>query len=233
MGKRILMAGCVAVCLLGSVAFAGIDEIKIIMTFGNDSSFDADGGDGSGQQTITGIDVGSVTITGTGAFRQPDADVSAMVTDMTNTSSDGVASAEFDAGTWSLILYAENDTYVPKGDIVLSIAGTVDWYNEYENGSNAPDGEGIILFNSGDVVLNEDYWGTEVSWGSTVAGKSGVKTSISNAVQPPNPDLRDYDHDWTSSNVTFTVYADSSAIPEPMTMLLLGLGSVALLRRKK
>ena len=32
---------------------------------------------------------------------------------------------------------------------------------------------------------------------------------------------------------TATLFADSADIPEPTTMLLLGLGSVALLRRKK
>ena len=87
----------------------------------------------------------------------------------------------------------------------------------------------LVLAMLGAVLMA--YWGAGVTWGST-NGKSGLETSISNAIQDGG-NLEDYATDWSSNNVTMFLWADSSVIPEPATIALLGLGGLALIRRRR
>ena len=55
---------------------------------------------------------------------------------------------------------------------------------------------------------------------------------ISSVLFTPDYVINDYQSGYESENLTVTLLADDQAIPEPATMLLLGLGAV-LLRKKK
>lgn len=229
MNKKVLSFVIVLVVFsVVSVASAEmITEIQLLVGLGLTSSFDADGGSGTGSQTmqstngalvITDVNPSGTMFTKTNfSLTFDDCDGSA--------SAGGTAAASFGSGTWMAELYnPAND-----GDLVLSISGTVDWYNELETNPNAIDGQGIVTIDVGSVFLNFGYWGLGSSWASG-NGKSAIASMISNIAPTP---LEDYNSDWSSSNVMLLVYADSSAIPEPATIALLGLGAVALIRKKR
>jgi hypothetical protein len=216
----VLLVGCV-VLLASSVASAQLTKIEIVFAMGLTSDFDADGGSGSnGLQTLQSTN---------GAYVYTDdiyappisfstSDILATFEDTTDTSSGGVASAEFGSGVLQLQLFDSGD------NVVMDMSATVDWYDELETADNAVDGRGILTL--GSVTLGGELLGHE--WAST-NGKSGLLTSIVNAQPQP---LTSYLTDWSSNNVMLMLYADSSVIPEPATIMLLGLGAVVLARRR-
>lgn len=217
----VVLVGCV-VLLVSSVASAQLTKIEIVFAMGLSSDFDADAGSGgNGLQTLQSTN---------GAYVYTDdiyappisfatSDILATFEDTTDTSGGGVASAEFGSGAWQIQLF-DSDS-----QLVMDMSGTVDWYDELETADNAVDGRGILTL--GSVSLGGELTGHD--WAST-NGKSGLLTSIVNA--QPSP-LTSYQTDWSSNNVMLMLYADSSTIPEPATIMLLGLGAVVLARRRR
>lgn len=213
-----IWVACIVVALAG-VSSAAVDKIEVLINTGMFSDYVA----GAGTQTLAGTN--GVYVYSDGAFSHSfaaaDTSIGISFGDITDNSSGGVASADFDSGNWSVALS-------DAGSVVLSMSGTVDWYEELETAPNAVDGRGVVSLSS--IYVDPVFWGTGASWGST-NGKSGVQTEISNATQTGG--LTDYQTDWSSTNVRLIVWADSNAIPEPATIAIMALGSLALLRRRR
>ncbi len=219
--KGALLVGCL-VLLLSNAASAQLAKIEIIFTMGLTSSFDADGGVAeNGLQTL--VSTNGAHIYTDDIYAPPisfaASDIVCTFEDTTDTSSGGIASAWFDSGTWQIQLFDSASV------MVLDMSGTVDWYDELETATNAVDGRGIVSI--GSIYLGGELTGHQ--WAST-NGKSGLISSIVNAQPQP---LTNYQTDWSSNSVMMLLYADSSAIPEPATIMLLGLGAVGLLGRKR
>lgn len=219
-----------ALAMIGSTAWSatitqvGVD-IDLIYTFGMSSSYVAGGGDGSGQQDIWSQNGAYVYMEDGSDVYFNNTDVQISVTAMTdNSAGDGVAKARFETGIWSISL---NDPADP-GNEVLALGGTVDWYTEDEINFNAPYGKALVTLDPLQTEIDAGFWG-DATWGST-NGKSWFEVFFAGASPAP---LEDYDTDWGSTNVTSILWADTSTIPEPITLVLLSAGAVGLLRKRR
>ncbi|MBN1796392.1 MAG: PEP-CTERM sorting domain-containing protein [Sedimentisphaerales bacterium] len=153
-----------------------------------------------------------------------------------DTSSQGVASALFNALTLTVNLYTDSGHTQSVGSFEIALWGTLG-YEEHETGVTPPDpGTGASALYGSALVSMIDFSVTDGStnyvWSDTtglssVAGFTATTTSLS-----PN-NIPDYNPtDWSSDNCVLTVLADETAIPEPATLALLGLGSLLLRRRR-
>jgi hypothetical protein len=228
--SRVVQRVCILVLLLlfSSAASAQIESIKmdLIFEFGGTSLFDADGGIGNGLQTIAASNGSYIFFDDPYAtpYSTNTSNTILEFSDVTDNSDSGVASATFGDGTIDIKLFAPGTT-----DLVLHLAGTVDWYNEDEETINGVDGQGVFTLTT--EFVDTGTFGTHAEWASG-NGKSAVLTSITGANQG-GYSLVNYQSDWSSPNVSLFIYADSSAaIPEPATIVLFGLGFLALRRKR-
>lgn len=221
------------VCLIGilllfcATAQAQILDINLdwILGYGMNSSFDAT----ARTQTLIGLN-GAIVHSDEDDywyFSTGSSDISAIFTGAVGNTSGTEAEAHYDGGTWSITLY-------DAGSPVLDLSGTVVWYWEIEDEEiavNRVGGQGLVTVDPilpGDI--DDTFFGGHGEW-SSADGKSAIITTISGATPPP---LDNYDSDWSSTNVSMTLWADSSkAVPEPATMMLFGLGSLLFLRKRK
>ncbi len=224
--KRLLVIALIAL-LVSTTASAAITKIQLLVGTGLASSFV----NSTGIQTISGTNGGAYIFTDEGGATPSFFGFTYMSTTFTgcdDLSSGGIAAADFDGGSWTATIYDPCDT---SNNILFSISGTVDWYEEEEKTSNGVEGRGIITITGTTVG---DYWTRDnrggAAWDSS-NGKSGITTTITGASQ--DGDLKDYATDWSSNNVILFIHADSSAIPEPATLGLLGLGALAFRRKRK
>jgi hypothetical protein len=224
MKKFICVAG--ALLLLSVAVQAGILEVSIAQTTGVTASY-------NGTSKILNWDQGTsglIVDEDWGVFEFGTATVSAEFSGVTDLSSGGVAKATFSTGSWSMDLSdITNTTYgVSLTGATVHLAGGISGlYTEQElPEGDALDGRAVVTLTS----ANFSGFGTEFSllWGNS--GMLGGM--ISSIVFPPDTNIQDYQTSYLSQNVTITLLSDHTAIPEPVTMLLLGLGAV-LLRKKK
>ena len=224
--KVCFVIGCVLV--ISCVGMAQFTKIELIYEMGMTSSFDTDGGGGGGALQHLGSSNGAWVFDDTGgpATQFTSTNVVFDFETLTDISTgDGKAKGQFRSGNWTVEMFDAGS------NVVLGLYGIADWYDESENKTNKVDGRGIITVNDSLTVIDETFWGSGHTWASAPGNKSGVISIISNATQDGG-DLEDYATNWSSNNVTMLIYADSSNIPEPATLCLLGLGSL-LLRRKR
>jgi hypothetical protein len=160
-----------------------------------------------------------------------DVSVTAQIYGITHQSSGGLAKATFSTGTWLM----ELGTGYPGGPVV-QLGGTLaSPYTEEElvDGDKL-DGLAIVNVTTSqfDFGYFGDLWNIDpimVQWGDG----NGLGGLVSSILFPPGGGIDDYLSDYQSENVTITLVADETSIPEPATMLLLGLGSVLALRKRR
>jgi len=201
---------------------ADLAMIEVTVATGLSSSFDANGGPTlNGQLSWLGGSGGVIYMDDfTTTYSFDDSNIVADFSSLVDQSSGGMAKARFNTGTWSIQFYSGSN-------LVMDLAGTTDWYDEMETDVSKLEGRGVVTPTS--VWIHPTYFGgSGVDWDSP-DGKSGFVTIETGLT----PDPANYQADFNGSSLTLIIYADSSYIPEPATLLLLGLGGVAgLLRRK-
>jgi hypothetical protein len=224
MGKKAMWAFCVAAMVGWSAVASAADVAKIEVTVvtGMSSVFDANGGPTLDGQLHWPVGAGGFIYMDNGDEYPFDAStIDAEFSSLVDQSSGGIAKARFNTGTWTL-------QFRSAGTLVVDLAGTTDWYDEMETDVSKLEGRGVV---TPTYVWIHPTWfsGSSADWNSP-NGKSGF-ISLTTGLTPQDP--ANYQADFTGSSVTLIILADSSLIPEPATLLLLGLGGVAgLLRRK-
>jgi hypothetical protein len=165
-------------------------------------------------------------------------DVSALLTDITDKSSGNIAEARFEDGILGFDLF-DNSGTIP----LIQLAGDILWYHEVQDGVGADrlTGKGIfkpdplsITVADGDTLVSYgadplQFAGKTIEWGMT-SGNNGIFTETKN-LNPIIP--TDYQTSFSGNNLTLWFVRDTALIPEPATMLLLGLGSLGLIRRRR
>jgi hypothetical protein len=225
----LLMMG-VLICF-ASVSHAAftVTGVELVQVTGASSYYDADTG------TLT-WSLGASGAVMTGDFNYAgftEATISATLTGGVDaTPLGGYAAASFTGGTWSVVLGDVLDQGLPFGGDV-NIGGTFSFYNEAEVADDVLQGSGVVTvdYATFDLDFFGGLWsiqGIQMQWGDG----NGLGGLFSQTLFTPDYGLTDYNSDFSSDNLTVTLVADETTVPESMTVILLGLGALSLRKRR-
>ena len=151
--------------------------------------------------------------------------VSGLWEDLTDlTQPGGPAAASFASGNVNITFYALALPLHEVGSMSLSLKSGYK-YNESQTAMDPTE-----LY--GSAVMRLDSWvgPNGYDWAEPIGSTTGLTASTSDLDQW---DIYNYQSDWNSDNTIVTILADENGIPEPASILLLGLGGLALLRKHK
>jgi hypothetical protein len=225
-----LVSLCIVMVVLAVPCFAGLGDVASVSVA---STLQGDGFtavyDGS---KITWSGGASITFyDGTEAPILTLADninLSATFEDVTDDSSGSVASATFDVINWSV---SYNSLVLLSGG---NVAGEV--YTEEEqslpyppfDGSGTLAGAGIVQVTGGLLTGTWAHGGGDFGWADSVFDAAKLKSEII-----VGPSFDSYaTQTYETFNTTMWIYADETIVPEPMTVILLGLGALSLRKRR-
>ncbi|MCD4830994.1 MAG: PEP-CTERM sorting domain-containing protein [Anaerohalosphaeraceae bacterium] len=229
--KRILAIIVLCFVFAAVVSASDVNEIAIEQTTGSTADYDFATGELSWSAGISGY----IATYGGGYATFNGVDLTANFGLVSEGVSGGLAWAKFDlVGSWTVGLYDSGYGTSP----VLELSGTLDsgrfngqYWEDERNGENGVDGKAWI-----DVGL-DSYNATWVSDKFGATGGLSLGDSIFGLQSGALLDAAfgDYGNDdYDSTNgLTITLYGDQdTVVPEPATLVLLGLGGL-LLRKKR
>jgi len=219
---RSIVAGMLIVALLAPPLLATPVEIVQIVIAGG---FGAKAAYTVSDQTLRWTDgvAGFLLDTAGNAYEFDQVAVAAACTGMTDQSAGGQARASFSSDNWSLSMI---DSVTGMS---ATLAGTLypgaKWVEE-ETAANSD-----VLAGKGFVsVTTAAFNGLTAQWGDD-NNKAGLQSTMPLSY---GFNLAEFlTQDFGSENVTIFLFADETLIPEPLTMLLLGVGAVGVMRRRR
>jgi hypothetical protein len=152
--------------------------------------------------------------------------VTGTLSGITDTSSAGLASATFSSGTFSINFYAMSDG--GKTTSLGNLSGELFpgySYHEGETAQNPSQLYGSAPMRINTFSFNGYHW-------SEALGEMGGLTATTTNLGGNLGNISNYQSNWTSNNTIVRLLADESGIPEPATIILLGLGGLGLLRKR-
>ncbi len=222
--STIILTFALITAVSGVASAIEIDEIIFeVDSFSVESEFEAGTGIG-GRGLLTWSQGGFAILKHTAGQQTYRVKVSGMFDDMTDLSVGGVAQASFDVGSISVNLFELTDPgkTTSIGEFVALLYSGFS-YIETETAENPSE-----LY--GAAVIKMDSWSVPGYQWSEVIGAMGGMTATTSVLTQGN--ISDYQSNWDSDNTIVTIMADESGIPEPATICLLGLGGLALLKKR-
>lgn len=132
------------------------------------------------------------------------------------------AHAIFTSGTWTVDIW-------DGAILVAQFSGTTSAYNEMATDTSGQflAGGAVALIQS--ATINNSYFDGFASVGSPAIGITATTSFGEN--DTPAFGISNYLSDWSCDNVVVTLLADETAIPEPVSIILLGAGALFLRKR--
>lgn len=153
--------------------------------------------------------------------------VNATLSGMTDTSSGGSASALFSSATFTVNFYALTD--ISKQTSLGYLAGEL--YPGYKYLERETQENPSQLYGSAPMRLTSfDFDG--YAWAKGIGTMGGLTDTTSNLFGNWG-NIDDYHHNWSSNNTIVKILSDATGIPEPASIILLGLGGLTLLRKRR
>ncbi len=148
-----------------------------------------------------------------------------------DTSSGGQARAWFEVGTWSMTFI---HSVFPAEGYTATISGTLwgssTWVEEETDiDTDFLLGKGFVSVNTADFLFDDGSGAVSFAqWQGDSLGGLMTQTSLEYGAG-----ITDFLSDYNSENVDIFLYADETLIPEPVSVLLLGLGAIGAICRKR
>ncbi len=217
------------ICLLVLFCFASVSqamltvtEVSLVQVSGASADYDAS----TGTLTWSASAAGALLTSDYDFAQFTTASISATITGGVDATSGGYAAANFTGGTWEMVL--------GSGIGNVNLGGTFAYYDEEELAAGSLAGIGVVTVDTAtfDLVFFGGLFNIpniQMQWGDG----NGLGGLFSSVLFTPGTEVEDYLSDYSSDNVTITLVSDETSVPEPVTVCLLGLGAVALRRRKR